>query len=50
MKHEQSEFVSKLFVDVNVCESHIHQQFSSSDLFVATHKIYTCFQPCVVLV
>ncbi len=50
MKREQSEFVCKLFVDVNLRESRIHQHFSSSDLFVATNKIYTCFRPCVALV
>lgn len=40
MKCEQSEFVCKLFVDINLRESRIHLHFRSSDLFTATNKIY----------
>lgn len=40
IKCERSEFVRKLFVDINVRESRIHLNFSCSDLFAATNKIY----------
>lgn len=40
----------QVYIDVNLRESHIHQDFSSLDLFVATNKIYKCFWLHVALV
>lgn len=41
-----SHHVCKLFIDIRLRESGIHQHSSSSDLFVAMNKII-CFQLCV---